>query len=368
MPQTNQEQSDLSPGAAAIPHPAPASAPASTPARAVPVGGRIAALDVLRGIAIAGILPVNVQSIASWGYDVPVTPATGEGRPIDFVTGLVFEGRMMPLFALLFGIGFALFLRSAAARTARPRMVLARRLVFLLAVGVLHYLVYPGEVLAFYAFAGLIILLPASFLPKWVPLVGGALLTAAGAPFGGPLLLPGLFLLGAAVADYDLIGALRRHPVVHVIAFGAFSAAAAAFAWVQAGEITLGAFSKPGRVAGVLTMFALVLGVLLLMRSRSVARVLEVVFAPLGRMAFTNYLTATAVVLALSVAIDAPATEWAPEYGYLVAACLIPVQWVWSVLWLRSFRYGPLEWVWRTVTWWKPQSLRRTKEDTTQAK
>ncbi|GAA1315271.1 DUF418 domain-containing protein [Leucobacter albus] len=330
--------------------------PAGTPSGSAP---RIASLDVLRGIALAGILPVNVQAIASWGYDAPVRPFTGEAAPIDFVTGLVFEGRMMPLFAILFGIGFALFLASAGSRTARPRVVLARRLGFLAVVGVLHHLIYPGEVLAFYAVAGLVILLPASFLPRWVPLVAGVALTAAGAPFGGPMLLPGLFLLGAAIVRYDALGTLERRPMVHVTAFTIAAVAAAGVTMLQLDEIALGSFSKPGRIAGVLTMFALALGVLLLMRSRPLARALTAVFAPLGRMAFTNYLTATLLVVALALAINAPEMTWLPEYGYLVALAIIPVQWAWSVLWLKHFRYGPLEWVWRTVTWWAPQPLRK---------
>lgn len=324
-------------------------------------GPRIAVLDVLRGIAIAGIIPVNVQAIARWGYDVSAKPATDDPTAIDFITGLVFEGRMMPLFALLFGIGFALFLRSARTRTTHPRVVLMRRLVFLLLIGVLHHLLYPGEVLAFYAVGGLIVLLPASFLPRWVPLIGGIVLTIAGAPFSGPVLIPGLFLLGCAIAEYDLVSVLMRRPGLLAAACGAFVIAASSFAVMQVGEIGLGSFSKPGRIAGVLTMFALATGVMLLMRNGVAARGLTVLFAPLGRMAFTNYLTTTVLVLILARAIDAQHIAWLPEYGYLVLAAVAPLLWIFSSIWLRCFRFGPMEWIWRTVTWWQPQPLRLTR-------
>lgn len=334
--------------------------PARTAEPAPGLTPRIAVLDVLRGIAIIGIIPVNVSAIAHWGYDTAPTPRPDDPSPIDVVTGLVFEGRMMPLFALLFGIGFALFLRSARTRTPRPRVVLTRRLVFLAIVGVLHHLVYPGEVLAFYAVGGMIILLPASFLPRWLPLVGGIVLTIAGAPFSGPLLIPGLFLLGLAIAEYDLVTVLMRRQGILATAFGVFTVAAGSVATLQLDEIALGSFSKPGRIAGVLTMFALATGVMLLMRSSIAARTLTVLFAPLGRMAFTNYLCTTALVLALACVIDAPSISWTPEYGYIVMAAAAPLLWAFSTLWLRFFRFGPLEWVWRTVTWWKPQPLRRS--------
>ena len=78
-------------------------------------GRRIAELDVLRGFALCGILVVNIlQQLV--------------GPPFPLAIDLLFVERFLSLFALLFGVGFGLFLERAAARTARPRVVLARRL------------------------------------------------------------------------------------------------------------------------------------------------------------------------------------------------------------------------------------------------
>ena len=101
------------------------------------------------------------------------------------------------------------------------------------------------------------------------------------------------------------------------------------------------------------------LGVLLVMRSAPAARALEVLFGPLGRMAFSNYLGTTALVSLFGLAIGAEQLEWYPEYGLYVAAVIAPVLWLFSTLWLKHFAYGPLEWVWRTATWWKPQPMRK---------
>jgi uncharacterized membrane protein YeiB len=87
--------------------------------------------------------------------------------------------------------------------------------------------------------------------------------------------------------------------------------------------------------------------------------------APLGRMALTNYLTHS---LVLSILF----------YGYgfgqfgqisrgpqmLIVLAIIATQWLFSTLWLRHFRYGPMEWAWRSITYWKIQPIRLSNDRT----
>lgn len=82
---------------------------------------RIAALDVVRGFALCGILLANVQPIAATGA---FTATSDPGGAEAAWLGLLVEQRFFPIFSLLFGVGFSLLLDSAAARTARPRVVL----------------------------------------------------------------------------------------------------------------------------------------------------------------------------------------------------------------------------------------------------
>ena len=42
---------------------------------------------------------------------------------------------------------------------------------------------------------------------------------------------------------------------------------------------------------------------------------------------------------------------------YLLVGAIAAVEMIWSVIWLRNFRFGPLEWVWRSLTYWKRQSM-----------
>jgi uncharacterized protein len=330
----------------------------SPPTEGRPIGTRIAALDVLRGFALCGILFVNIRPISHWGYEASVVA----DRAPDFFTylfGLAFTERMFPLFALLFGMGFVLFLESATARSARPRLVLLRRLIVLLGIGVLHFVVYPGEVLATYAVVAIAVLLPSSFLPRWVVAVGGVLMTVVAAPVGGQFLVPGLFLLGAAIIRYRVLDVINRRPRLLLAFFAvSFIGAVGTSAWL-AGNIINAGFGPASSISGLVTMFAFASGLLLLMRNGRVASGLQRVFAPLGRMALTNYLSATIVVALASRIFELPALEWQTGYAVLVAAVVLPLQWLASWLWLRSFRYGPAEWLWRTATWWAPQPMKR---------
>ncbi|TMI95728.1 MAG: DUF418 domain-containing protein [Bacteroidetes bacterium] len=44
---------------------------------------------------------------------------------------------------------------------------------------------------------------------------------------------------------------------------------------------------------------------------------------------------------------------------YYVVAAVWTIEIAWSHVWLKYFRFGPLEWLWRSLTYWKKQSLKR---------
>ena len=75
--------------------------------------------------------------------------------------------------------------------------------------------------------------------------------------------------------------------------------------------------------------------------------------APVGRMAFTNYLTQTLIMASLFYMPWGPMlygkVEPAPLWGIVAGVWLL--QLVWSPLWLSRFEMGPLEWVWRCLTY-----------------
>ncbi|HTU12783.1 MAG TPA: DUF418 domain-containing protein [Allosphingosinicella sp.] len=125
---------------------------------------RIEALDILRGVAVCGILAVNIFVMGTVaGTQGRVFPAEWNADWLAWgAQRLLLEGPMRGLFTLLFGAGMLLMLRAAEGPRgkAAPIDVWTRRCLALLAIGVVHFavLMWPGEILWTYGVAGLALL------------------------------------------------------------------------------------------------------------------------------------------------------------------------------------------------------------------
>lgn len=86
---------------------------------------------------------------------------------------------------------------------------------------------------------------------------------------------------------------------------------------------------------------------------------------PVGQMAFTNYLMQSLMGALVFFGIGFGMMGKLQRYEvYLVAMAIWAIEITWSHIWLRYFRFGPLEWCWRSLTYWKKQPMRKenTKE------
>ena len=184
--------------------------------------------------------------------------------------------------------------------------------------------------------------------------VGGDVGDVAAAFDGGLPTIPGLFLLGFALAHYDvprrLDGNIRANGILLIVAT---MASTSGLYWQHVDPMAPG-FSPSSAVAG-LAMATMYMALLNFLMSTPLRAGVLALFAPLGRMSLTNYIGASLLFLAtvplrpmIGADGDSP-TAWATAMG--VVAVILVVQWVFSTLWLRHFRQGPLEWVWRRATW-----------------
>ncbi|WP_224489264.1 DUF418 domain-containing protein [Robertkochia flava] len=131
---------------------------------AAPVTGiqRIQALDVIRGVALLGILLMNITGFGlPFAYEDPSLAGGDEGLNLLVfqITSLFFEGTMRGLFTMLFGAGFILLTarlenKGLGITTAD---VYYRRVLWLLLFGVIHsyVLLWPGDILYHYGLFGL---------------------------------------------------------------------------------------------------------------------------------------------------------------------------------------------------------------------
>lgn len=123
---------------------------------------RIGTLDFLRGIAILGILVMNIESFS---YPDPWSPfKNGFSRPEDhtvrFWVYFLAQGKFFSMFTLLFGVGFYVFLERLEAKGLGLKAldIYARRLLWLFVIGVIHaYMIWDGDVLYHYAVCGFLI-------------------------------------------------------------------------------------------------------------------------------------------------------------------------------------------------------------------
>ncbi|RBO86630.1 DUF418 domain-containing protein [Nocardia puris] len=320
---------------------------------------RVHELDAVRGFALCGILVVNIWQITG----MRATDPTGSAMdPLRHVLSVLFEGRFFPIFSFLFGLSFAMFLDGPAQRADRPRLVLVRRLVALGLIGVIHLRFQPGEALLPYAIVGLVVLLPAASLPRWLILVGGLVATVGVALTlgGGFGLVPGLFLLGMAAARYGLVDDLRDRTWQIAAVFAlALPAAIVMSVWEWRTPYLELWTSSVAPIAGLLGALTYITGLLLLLRT-GFGDLLAEILAPLGRMALTNYVTATALILLADRYLHLEGTTRYPTL-LVLAAGIILLQAVLSHLWLTWLRYGPLEWLWRCVTWWHLVPIREPR-------
>lgn len=322
---------------------------------------RLLVLDVVRGVAVAGILFANIATILG------VTVQWNDGTvPLSHtLQQLLVQQRFFPIFSLLFGVGFGMLLASAERRAARPRAVLLRRLATLGMLGLLHQLLQPGEALLVYAIAGIAVLLPLSFVPRpWrgrIAAAAGLLITAAAAPVGGMVLIPGLFLLGLAIAEADLprrVEESARHGLLLALVAGA---AATPFLVMQLASPETAGFDTASSVAGLLSGMSLV-GVLAALLRTPLRGALAAVFAPLGRMALTNYVGATVIGVLVGWPLYSPLWGLLDRDIVLIGdgemfaiwggcVLLLVGQSLCSRWWLARFGQGPLEKAWRWATW-----------------
>jgi uncharacterized protein len=328
---------------------------------------------------------------------------------------LLVDGKFYTLFSLLFGAGFALMLERLTRRGHDGLRIYRRRVLVLLGFGIIHcYLVWDGDILLLYALLGLVLplfhrmrdrslLLAAFVLVFVVPFVGVAVFKAFGWPpdlglyqlcfsIGGSFgfdqspegVLPwmqdthlrawvawilsgpwfswgirletwripkvlGIMLLGLWVGRRLASGTLLddRRLLWRVLLVGTAIGlpATVVYAWTPG----LGQASWPSLVGTV--PLGLAYGAAFVLAWPHAKRWLGVFVAP-GRMALTNYLTHSVlgVVLFYGVGFGLAGRLSIPA-TYAYATCLFAAQVVFSRWWLAHHAQGPMEALWRRLTY-----------------
>jgi len=390
---------------------------------------RLAAVDVIRGWALLGVLIANLHEDLG-GLDYRQPP--GDGALYDAAASRFIEvairARSITLLTFVFGLGFAIQLMRAESRGEDGAGLFLRRLAVLFAIGACHLLLlWWGDVASTYAVLGVALLafrrvsdrgllvwaVALVFVPRIViavPAIAGAVHAALphpanraafdaefhaavlghdyparviahlrkvlytivpGAPWYLPWLL-GRFLLGYYAGRRRLferdgaahLGLFRRllvwglvcaaigTPVIVLARTGALAGSAISLP-VQLGLIVLGELAWLG-------LAAVYAAAIVLLLQRPGPRRWLLVLAPVGQMPLTTYLGQSLVATFLFYGWGLGLSGQLGSAACLaIAVAIYAVQVAGCRLWLARFRFGPVEWLWRTLVYGRAQPMRR---------
>ncbi len=427
--------------------------PAITP---VAARERIPSIDVLRGVALFGILIMNIVYFAlpgaAYGDPTIAGGSTGADYRTWFACQLLFEGKMRTIFSMLFGAGVALLTSRAEERGAGARIadIYYRRTLWLILFGVLHaYFLWGGDILYGYGVAGLLLypfrrqsarfltiaglLVLALLVPRSIlearhldRLRAGSEAAAAAVAAGrtptaeqeeardelrerlkemkpspaevareiddhragyvksfvrrarhvnegessgfynfGLFDVAGMMLLGMGLLKLGLFTAARPPRFYAALVLAGYGLGVPLNWWIAARDAASGFdpmvmyVDYSGYDIGRLLVALGHIGVVMLVCRSGWLASLTSRLAAVGQMALTNYLMHTLICVALfeGYGLGLFGRLHRHQLMYVVVPIWI-AQLALSPVWLRRFRFGPMEWLWRSLTYWQRQPMR----------
>lgn len=370
---------------------------------------RVEAIDLMRGFALLGILLINMLAFHSPLYYIdPYTwfDAPGDTATFSFLDVFI-QASFYPLFAMLFGYGLGIqFLRAEARKKAFAPMA-AKRLAVLLVFGILHaFLIWYGDILITYAIMGFLLIGMIRLDSKWLFWLGVII-------YAVPQTLLLIMMFAAVALDSSFYVGIQEvqnsiaaygggtfaeifrqrfddwmygnNPlnyiilIVTILPFTMIGAAAAKWRLIErtkelkkiwiglaAGGLLIGLLLKltpyifepniamtylqeifGGPVLAV--SYAAIIA--LLAQSAGISKVLRPL-AKAGRMSLTTYITqsliATTIFYSYGLGLYGQVSLLT---GTLMALGIFAVQLIFAEIWLTKFSQGPLEMIWRKMTY-----------------
>jgi len=398
-------------------------------------------MDVLRGFAVLGIFIANLGSGFSFysesNHLTGPMLLPGLDHKMLYLHEMFIEGKFYSIFSLLFGWGIALQVKRGTDKGIDAIPTIRRRLVFMLLLGAIHLLIWPGDIVFFYAMLGFLLLPFRKFSDKTLLITGGILIllpivlyaakmhwkvlnTPAGFlnETGGkvdqylnnlnseddfinllkhgnwwnvlkdnmagfffrygylffvsriPKVL-GMFLIGYVVGRSDFYKNIIQHKKIlyGIIAFGLVVGLPANYylayymSWYESDYFGLkqkGLYQTVDYALGVAPLAMTYVAVFMLSFQTGIGKKILSVLAPVGKMAFSNYITQSLIgnFVFLGAGLGYM-QQVGPVYFTLFGIIVFSVQIILSTIWLKYFNYGPLEWLWRSATYRKWQPMKK---------
>jgi uncharacterized protein len=136
----------------------------------IPIGERIETVDIIRGIALLGIVIINF-TVDDTRLD-PWNGYAGISNQLAYWPIVFFlDDKFVAMFSFLFGLGFAIQMERAEARNANFVLFYIKRLFVLFLIGAVHQILTGSDILNEYAFLGFLLLPLRKMNLKYLPLL-----------------------------------------------------------------------------------------------------------------------------------------------------------------------------------------------------
>ncbi len=368
---------------------------------------RLEHIDALRGFALAAVLLVNLRDLSLYGFlsdearaSLPTAHWDNIFSPI--LTALI-ERKAITIFTLLFGISFALQLRRVA-RGPGFLIFYIRRLLVLLTIGVVHGFFWFGDVLRYYAVMGFFLLPTMRLRPRMLVCIGlllalfpwtlfhpsSGFLNRAALPvdqmtastlaafssgslsemlranisydlsirlmeWSFPMAVLGRLFIGAAIGGSDALVKPKEHTrfwrrvmtITMPIGVGLTLVAS-----LNDDRIVPQTLAPTISGTASLSLGLAYIAIFILLFQLPMWRQWMSPLIAVGRMALTNYLLQTfaAIILFYGVGFGI-----GPRFGLIgtlpFLATIFVIQIIFSRWWLVRFHFGPVEWIWRCLSY-----------------
>ncbi|WP_346858370.1 DUF418 domain-containing protein [uncultured Draconibacterium sp.] len=402
---------------------------------------RIDYMDLLRGIAIFGILIANLRWFSLYSPQVSGRFTLGEiDGIVHLLQGVFIESKFYTIFSILFGWGIALQINRSKKDDASTARFLRRRLWFMMLLGGVHmFFIWEGDIVFLYGLVGFVLVAfrkysnstllitgillllspvllyflkmnwpwvnyPSDYLYSlgekmyqhfgWIDqdtsrtgvlsesksITASIKITLADAPYRFAYLFAvsripkvlGAMMIGFYIGRTNLYSKLMNHKKValkaNITGLIVFVPLNYWLEGVLKNEHAYYQHQIEGlyyTIADSLLVFPLALvymmALALIYEKKWVQNILKPVLT-VGRTAFSNYVFQSIIGIILFYGVGfGLAQQFGPLAWTITAVIIFTFQIILSNLWLKFFRFGPLEWIWRSFTYKKIQPLRATK-------
>ncbi|MBT8379297.1 MAG: DUF418 domain-containing protein [Ignavibacteria bacterium] len=393
---------------------------------------RYQSLDLLRGLAVLGILIMNIQSFsmiqAAYVNPNAYGDFTGLNKIVWILSHVFADQKFMTIFSILFGAGIILFTQRAEAKGFKATRLHYRRTFWLLVIGLAHaHLLWHGDILVPYALCAFVVFLFRKKKPKTLFTIGIIFISVSSiiyillgwsiqfwppesiqetmvswkpeieivakelSDFRGSWFeqmnqrVPtailfetflfliwsfwragGLMLVGMALFKWGILTAERANDfykkrlLIGLIVGLAIIVLGLAIHFDKEFKMEYSFFigSQLNYWGSLFLSFAYICIIMLLSKRKIKNRIIRSLEG-VGRTAFSNYLLQTLICTTIF---------YGHGFGFFgkvereIQILIVIAVWIFQIIltniWLRYFRFGPVEWLWRSLTYWKIQPIK----------